>query len=122
MTYSLDFRLRVLSVKKKKNLSFAETAELFGVGVTSLVRWVKKPEPQTHRHKPATKLNMDALKEDIQLYPDAYQYERAERLGVSSMGIWHALKRLNVTYKKNAQTSQGRSRKTCYFLSRAESL
>jgi transposase len=122
MTYSLDFRLRVLSVKKKKNLSFAETAELFGVGVTSLVRWVKKPEPQTHRHKPATKLNMDALKEDIQLYPDAYQYERAERLGVSSMGIWHALKRLNVTYKKNAQTSQGRSRKACYFLSRAESL
>ena len=122
MTYSLDFRLRVLSVKKKKNLSFSETAELFGVGVTSLVRWVKKPEPQTHRHKPATKLNMDALKEDIQLYPDAYQYERAERLGVSSMGIWHALKRLNVTYKKNALTSQGRSRKACYFLSRAESL
>ncbi|GAO97913.1 hypothetical protein Cva_00554 [Caedimonas varicaedens] len=53
---------------------------------------------------------------------DDYQYERAERLGVSSMGIWHALKRLNVTYKKNAQTSQGRSRKACYFLSRAESL
>jgi len=122
MTYSLDFRLRVLSVKKEKDLSFAETAERFGVGVTSIVRWVKKPEPQTHRHKPATKLDMDALKDDIKLYPDAYQYERAERLGVSSMGIWHALKRLNVTYKKNTQASQSGSRKACYFLPTAESL
>lgn len=122
MTYSLDFRLHVLSVKKKKDLSFSETAERFGVGVASIVRWVKKPEPQTHRHKLPAKLNMDALKEDIQLYPDAYQYERGERLGVSSMGIWHALKRLNVTYKKNTQASQGRSRKACYFLPKAESL
>ena len=56
MTYSLDFRLRVLSVKKEKDLSFSETAERFGVGMTSIVRWIKKPEPQTHRHKPATKL------------------------------------------------------------------
>lgn len=122
MTYSLDFRLRVLSVKKEKDLSFAETADRFGVGVTSIVRWIKKPEPQTHRQRPATKLNMDALKEDIQLYPDAYQYERAERLGVSAMGIWHALKRLKVTYKKNAQTSQSGSRKACYFLPTVESL
>lgn len=122
MTYSLDFRLQVLSVKQKKDLSFSETAERFGVGVASIVRWVKNPEPRTHRHKPPAKLNMDALKEDIELYPDAYQYERGERLGVSSMGIWHALKRLNVTYKKNTQASQGRSRKACYFLPKSESL
>lgn len=39
-------------------------------------------------------------KKDIELYPDAYQYERTARLGVSAMGIWHALRRLGVTYKK----------------------
>ena len=82
MTYSLEFRLQVLSVKQKKDLSFSETAERFGVGVASIVRWVKNPEPRTHRHKPPAKQNMDALKEDIHLYPDAYQYERGERLGV----------------------------------------
>ena len=56
MRYSLDFRLQVLDVKKKKALSFAETAERFGVGIARVVRWSKKPEPQTHRHKPCLKI------------------------------------------------------------------
>ena len=42
---------------------------------------------------------MEALKQDIETYPDAYQFERAKRLGVSSGGIFHALKRLKVTYQ-----------------------
>lgn len=122
MTYSLDFRLHILAVKKKKNLSFAETAERFSVGIASIVRWSKKPAPQTTRNKPPVKINMDALQADILQYPDAYQYERAERLSVSPTGIWYALKRLNVTYKKNSQTSQSGSRRTCYFLPKTESL
>ena len=116
MTYSLDFRLKVLSVKEKENLSFAETAGRFCIGLASIVRWSKKPEPQKKRNKAPTKINMEALKEDIVLYPDAYQYERAERLHASKTGIWHALKRLRVTYKKNSRTSQGGSRKTLCFL------
>lgn len=117
MTYSLDFRLKVLSVKEKEGLSFAKTAERFCVGLASVVRWSQKPEPQTNRYKPPIKINMEALKQDILLYPDAYQYERAERLHVSATGIWHALKRLGVTYKKNSSTSQGGLRKTLCFLS-----
>ena len=116
MTYSLDFRLKVLSVKEKESLSVVETAERFCVGLASIVRWSKKAEPQKRRYKAPTKINMEALKEDIVLYPDAYQYERAERLHVSRTGIWHALKRLRVTYKKNSQASQGGSRKTLCFL------
>lgn len=46
---------------------------------------------------------MDALRQDIERYPDAYQYEHAERFGVTQMGIWHALRRLKVTYKKTLQ-------------------
>jgi transposase len=116
MTYSLDFRLKVLSVKEKESLSFAETAERFCVGLASIVRWSKRPEPQKRRYKAPTKINMEALKEDIALYPDAYQYERAERLHISKAGIWYALKRLRVTYKKNSQSSQGGFRKTLCFL------
>lgn len=46
------------------------------------------------------KINDDALREDVEKYPDAYQYERAARFncGVSSIGA--ALKRLNITVKK----------------------
>ena len=43
---------------------------------------------------------MEALKRDVEGYPDAYQFERAKRLGVSRQGIWYALKRLGVSYKK----------------------
>jgi transposase len=116
MTYSLDFRLQVLKVKKQKALNFAETAERFGVGIASVVRWAKKPEPQTHRNKPPLKINMESLEQDIIRYPDAYHYERAERLHVSRTGIWHALNRLGVTYKKNPQASQSGFRKTLCFL------
>ena len=40
---------------------------------------------------------MNALREDVILYPDAYQYERAERFGVSQKAIDYALRRLRVT-------------------------
>ena len=56
MTYSIDFRLKVLGVKEKEGLSFAKVAEGFCVGLASVVRWSKRAEPQLHRNKPAVKL------------------------------------------------------------------
>ena len=97
MTYSIDFRRKVLKVKEEEKLTFASTAERFGIGKNTVLLWSKDIEPKKNRNRPATKLDMEALKKDIETYPDAYQYERAERLGVTAMGIWHALKRLNVT-------------------------
>ncbi len=43
---------------------------------------------------------MEILAQDVKDHPDAYQCERAKRLGVSTQGINHALRRLGVTYKK----------------------
>ena len=97
-------------------LTYEETAKRFGISSASLVRWNRNLEPQTTRHKPATRIDMEALKRDIEEVPDAYQYERAERLNVSRRCVQHALKRLGVTYKKNPQTSQGMSRKTICLL------
>ena len=107
MTYSLDFRFKVLNVKAKEKLTFAEVARRFDVGLASVVRWSVNPAPRKTRNKPPTKLDMEALQKDILLYPDAYQYERATRLKVSKSGIWHALRRLKITYKKNSCPSQG---------------
>lgn len=116
MTYSLDFRKKVLETKQKEDLSFVTVAKRFGVGVASVVRWDKNIDSKKTRNKPPTKLDMGALKEDIEKYPDAYQYERAERLGVTRAGIWHAIKRLGVTYKKNPKSSKGEPRKTLCIL------
>lgn len=53
-------------------------------------------------NKPATKNDMDALIKDIEELPDGLQFERAERLVVSIIGIYHALEPLKVTYKNSA--------------------
>lgn len=116
MTHSLNFRIKVLSVKQKENLSFRKVAKRFDVGVASVMRWSKRLKPLSKRNKPATKIDMSALKKDIEENPDAYQSERAQRFGVTQNGIWHAMKRLGVTYKKNSQSSKGRCRQKIYVL------
>lgn len=112
MSYSLQFRRQVLSIRARDGLSFAQAAKRFGVSKQSVYNWSKKPELKKTRTKPPTKINMQALKEDIEKYPDAYQYERAQRFGVTQMGICHALRRLNVTYKKNSYAPQSQSRRS----------
>jgi len=64
--------------------------------------------PCMTRDKPATKLDMDKLAKDVELAPDAYQWERAKRLGVAERTIGYGLQRLRISYKKNAQTSKDR--------------
>ena len=118
MTYSLDFRQKVLTTRNKEKLSMAEVAQRFGVGVTSVMRWSKKIEPKPIRERPAIKVDMESLKKDVELYPDAYLVERAKRLNVSRNAIWCALKRLKVSYKKNTSAPEGRSRKAIYILSK----
>ncbi len=116
MTYSLDFRRRVMKIKEKETLSFAKVSKKFGIAISSLQRWSHNMEPKLTRHKPSIKIDMTLLKQDVELYPDAYLYERAKRLGVSRNGIYWALKRLKVTYKKNSAASQSGSRKAHYVL------
>ena len=106
MTYPLQFRQHLFAVIKREGLSHSEAARRFGIGLSSLRRWAKKIEPQSTRNKPATKIDMVALAKDVQAHPDAYQFERAQRFGVSARGIGHALRRLGVRRKKNMTTSQ----------------
>ncbi len=44
---------------------------------------------------------MEVLAKDVKEHPDHYQYERAKKFGVSQSAIFYALKRLNITNKKN---------------------
>ena len=105
MGYSLDFRKRVLAIKAKEGLSNRETSERFGVSMRSLFRWQNRIEPKLNRDKPATKIDMQALELDVEKHPDAYLEERAKRLGVSASGVFYALRRLEITNKKNTKPS-----------------
>ena len=111
MTYSIDFREKVLAIKEKEKMSFESISKRFGVGKNTVFVWTKQILPLKNRNKAPTKIPIDRLKEDVAQYSDAYQYERAERLGVSKSGIQKALKKLNITYKKSFKTSEGKRRR-----------
>ena len=93
MTYSLDMRKQVLKIRQEEGLSMAQVALRFGVGVASVMRWSNNIECIKKRTR-STKIDLEALKSDVQMYPDAYQYERATRLGVGEHCVWYALKLL----------------------------
>jgi len=109
--YSLDFRKRVFKIKDEENLTFEETGKRFGVAVRTLFTWQERIEPKLKRNKPATKINMKKLQEDVEKNPDAYQYERAEKFGVSANAILYALRRLEISYKKNTISSKSKRKK-----------
>jgi transposase len=115
MSYSKDFRKKVLLVKEKEKLTFEETAKRFAIAKASIQNWIKNIEPCSKRNKPATKINMEELKKDLVVYPDAYLYERAKRLNVSKNCVFFAIRRLGVSYKKNSSSSESRQRKTGNF-------
>jgi len=105
MGYSLDFRKRVFEIKKRDNMSCKAVCERFGISTRTFSRWKRRLEPKLKRNKPATKIDMKALEKDVAKYPDAYQYERAKRLGVSSGCVLYALRRLGISNKKNTFSS-----------------
>ncbi len=115
MTYSSDFRRKLLSVREKEGLTISQVSARFNVGVASVVRWLKRPEPHRSRYKPATKICRIVLARDVREHPDSYHYERAQRLNVSTQGICDALKRMEITYKKSAASSKGERRRTAHL-------
>ena len=55
MTYSVDFRKKVLKIWEKEELSIEAVAIRFGVGKASVMRWLIELEPKKTRNKSATK-------------------------------------------------------------------
>ena len=83
----------------------AETAEVFGVSVSSIKRWQKLlKETGEIENKPlkrsGRKIKEAELRADVEKYPDDFNWERAKRFGCTEEGIRKALKRHKITRKK----------------------
>ena len=100
MTYETSFRKHVFKIKEKEKLTYEQTSKQFGINIRTLLRWKHKPIYTNRRNKPATKINMEGLKKDIDNRPDDYNYERAARFEVSTHAIWAAMRRLKISHKK----------------------
>lgn len=122
MTYSLDYRKRVLAIKQTEGLTYEETSQRFKVGIASLFRWKKELAPKRKKNRPSLKVDMEALRADVEKHPDRFQYERAKDYGVNPWTIGVALKRLGVSYKKNAESSESGRGGTYMFPSKDDTV
>jgi hypothetical protein len=72
MAYPEKFRRKLLAVMEKEELTIEEGAKRFDVGTASVSRWKLNSKPTFTRNRPAQKINMEALKKDVQINPDSY--------------------------------------------------
>ncbi len=104
MSYSKD--LRECAVKYRKGgHSVKDTSEVFGVGQTTIRKWVKRYEEtgdlsDKELNRPAKKLPREGVAAYIAEHPDAYQREIGEAFGCSDVAVSKALKRYGFTRKK----------------------
>ena len=109
MAYSKDYRQMILD-KLDEGYSYRELAEEYQISTTTIQRWKKNIERKAYVYT-VYKVDSDRLKADVELYPDAYQIERASqierarRLNCSQRSISRALKRLGITQKKDTASS-----------------
>lgn len=106
MSCSLDFRKQVFKIKELEKLTDQAVCKRFGISTRTFFLWKQNLIPIGKRNKPSTKIDMEALKKHVEEFPDAYQYERAAFFGVSPNCILYALRRLNISVKKNTDSSQ----------------
>jgi len=105
MSYDTRFRKKVLDFIDKGN-TIKTAHELFGVGTTTIKEWKKlKRATGSLANRPlkrnSRKICLERLESHISESPDSYQSEVAELFGCTQPAVHYALKRLNLTRKKN---------------------
>ncbi|WP_413191391.1 IS630 transposase-related protein [Psychrobacter sp. AT9] len=92
-------------------MTFAEAAIFYNLSPTTIQNWKRLVHSRTTRQTKPYKILDDVLLNDVKEHPDDYQYERARRLNCSKTGIYHALKRLGISQKKDLGRSKSVSDK-----------
>lgn len=99
MAYSPDYRELIVS-KLNEGATYRALERDYKLSRTTILKWKKDISRKLRVAKP-TKIDNEKLKEDVALYPDDYQYERAVRFNCSQRAIGIALKRIGISQKKD---------------------
>ena len=102
MAYSLDLRQRVIGYVEAGG-GVSQASRLFKVGRSTIYQWLAREDlrpTQVKRRK--RKLDWEALKRDVEQYPDTKLSKRAQKFGVQPSAIHYALKEMNITRKKSS--------------------
>jgi len=105
MAYDIKFREQVLKYIDKGH-TIKEAHEMFDVGTATIKVWrrLKKETGKLEKRsapRKARKICPVQLAAYIAEHPDSYLIEIAEKFNCSCSGIHRALKRINITRKKN---------------------
>jgi len=105
MIYDINYRRRAIEYWGEGH-SKKETAEVFKVDPSTLHRWKSRlNESGTLAPKKRVvtwrKIDPEKLKKYLNKHPDAYLKEIAEEFRCSDVAVLKALRRLNITRKKN---------------------
>ena len=107
MGYSADLRLAAVKRYLGSGDTYAQTGKIFDVDSSSVQRWVRQyKETGDLSDKPLKrsfkKIDPEKLRAYLKDQFDATQQEIADEFGCSNQAVSKALKRLNLTRKKNA--------------------
>lgn len=111
MRCSTDLRKRVIEFVRDGG-SKAEAARRFEVSRASVYNWLKSSDGLSYKRpgpRGPRRLDWEALRRQVEQYPDRTQKERAHHFGVSRHCIWHALQRMKLSRKKNDGLPRARS-------------
>ncbi|TYP71040.1 MULTISPECIES: hypothetical protein [Nitrosomonas] len=90
MAYPISFRRKVLSVREKENLTIAQVAKRFCVGVASVTRWIKTPDPRIHPQQ--------ACHQDQHGNVGAGRQELSGRVSVRAPSVWESASKALITF------------------------
>lgn len=117
--YSIDLRKRIVEFVKKGG-RVSEAVQQFQVAQKTVYRYLSAARSGNLAPKRSwggwRKLDPDEVRREVEAHPGATLRELAEVFGVSAVGVWHCLKRLQITLKKSHSLS-GTERGTTVALS-----
>ena len=108
MAYSKDLRKQILK-SVAEGMTIRQAAQFYGISTNTITQWKRNGIERKKRQSKPLKVNHEALLKDVADYPDAFQYERAERLGVTAGAIGYALKQLKISVKKRRANTQNKA-------------
>ncbi len=105
MSYPVKYRERTIEYRQEGH-TLEETSKVFKVAVSTIREWAKRlkekgnlaPDTPERCFK---KIDPEKLKAYLAEHPDAYQWEIAKEFGCVQSAVGQALKRLNITRKKD---------------------
>ena len=114
MAYSVDLRMAAVKHYLESGDTCAETGKIFGVGGSTVGSWVRRYEETGDlSDKPLNrgfkKIDPARLRTYVKENPDATQQEIADEFGCCNQAVSKALRRLDITRKKNAPLQRAKS-------------